>query len=321
MSAAMALSVPSHILVSMFRQLLRLLCTALPETIALVLEAAKILAPFARDCLTEDDATRVGDENTLHPGKGPKKAALSGLNTIAFTRQRSRWTISISVSLNGATNSRFAMTQDLDCGLSSSQDDNPRLRSIRDSAHQLKPPSSSRQLSSTSSASTSNFAKSVGPGRYHTERPHASRPNGRSGHARSKSQAPRPRTAHGIRDEDRFPRGIREEEAPGNNGTTVISQVKKGRDSSLTEKFNNLSLYDEKSSIGIQAISRPSTRNCSQSSTISYFSNVTYSRPGSVARFCPGTSSRGGPAMYGGRDNPTPASTAPKTSAPEGVET
>ncbi|KAF5608046.1 kinesin family member C1 [Fusarium subglutinans] len=41
--------------------------------------------------------------------------------------------------------------------------------------------------------------------------------NGRPGHARSKSQAPRPRTAHALREEDRY-------EAPTNNGTATLSQ-------------------------------------------------------------------------------------------------
>ncbi|KAK7426468.1 kinesin-like nuclear fusion protein [Neonectria magnoliae] len=80
----------------------------------------------------------------------------------------------------------------------------------KDGPRFLKQPTSfqSRQLSNASTASsTSSFAKSVGPGRQPpVDRPQTSRPNGRPAHARSKSQAPRPRTAHGLRDrdEDRF---------------------------------------------------------------------------------------------------------------------
>ncbi|KAH7152766.1 P-loop containing nucleoside triphosphate hydrolase protein [Dactylonectria macrodidyma] len=70
----------------------------------------------------------------------------------------------------------------------------------------LKQPTSfqSRQLSNASTASsTSSFAKSVGPGRQlPADRPQTSRLNGRPTHVRSKSQAPRPRTAHGHRDRD-----------------------------------------------------------------------------------------------------------------------
>ncbi|KLO90322.1 putative kinesin-related protein KLPA [Fusarium fujikuroi] len=84
--------------------------------------------------------------------------------------------------------------------------------------------------------------------------------NGRPGHARSKSQAPRPRTAHALREEDRY-------EAPTNNGTTTLSQdtsqpittlpykkirtsqsfatLPTIRDSSLTSKFLEMSLEDE----------------------------------------------------------------------------
>ncbi|KAF5580027.1 kinesin family member C1 [Fusarium pseudocircinatum] len=84
--------------------------------------------------------------------------------------------------------------------------------------------------------------------------------NGRPGHARSKSQAPRPRTAHALREEDRY-------EAPANNGTTTLAQdtsqpittlpynkirnsqsfatLPTIRDSSLTSRFLEKSLEDE----------------------------------------------------------------------------
>ncbi|XP_044722205.1 kinesin motor domain-containing protein [Hirsutella rhossiliensis] len=52
------------------------------------------------------------------------------------------------------------------------------------------------------SSSSGGFAKSYGPGRNVTADRHTAAKNGnRFGHARSKSQAPRPRTAHGHRDE------------------------------------------------------------------------------------------------------------------------
>ncbi|KAM5356576.1 hypothetical protein ACJ41O_003222 [Fusarium nematophilum] len=67
----------------------------------------------------------------------------------------------------------------------------------------LKQPSSFQ--SSRPNTTSNSFAKSVGPGRHGpSDRAHPSRANGRPGHVRSKSQAPRPRTAHGLRDEDRY---------------------------------------------------------------------------------------------------------------------
>ncbi|KAF5237645.1 hypothetical protein FANTH_10671 [Fusarium anthophilum] len=84
--------------------------------------------------------------------------------------------------------------------------------------------------------------------------------NGRPGHGRSKSQAPRPRTAHALREEDRY-------EAPTNNGTATLSQdtsqsittlpynkirnsqsfatLPTIRDSSLTPEFLEMSPEDE----------------------------------------------------------------------------
>ncbi|KAF4500290.1 kinesin family member C1 [Fusarium agapanthi] len=112
--------------------------------------------------------------------------------------------------------------------------------------------------------------------------------NGRPGHARSKSQAPRPRTAHALREEDRY-------EAPTNNGTATLSQDNSQpittlpynkirnsqsfatlptiRDSSLTSRFLEITLDDEIPP-GSQAISRPLTRQSSQSSTTSHISNI-----------------------------------------------
>ncbi|KAM0429672.1 hypothetical protein ACHAPT_006278 [Fusarium lateritium] len=68
----------------------------------------------------------------------------------------------------------------------------------------LKQPSAS-QSSRFNSSSSSSFAKSVGPNRYAPSNP--PRTAARPGHARSKSQAPRPRTAHGLREEDRYESG------------------------------------------------------------------------------------------------------------------
>lgn len=118
--------------------------------------------------------------------------------------------------------------------------------------------------------------------------------NGRPGHARSKSQAPRPRTAHALREEDRY-------EAPTNNGTTTLSQdtsqpittlscdksrtsqsfatLPTIRDSSLTSRFLEMSL-DDNIPHGSQAISRPLTRQSSQSSTTSHISNIPCKRHG-----------------------------------------
>ncbi|WAO94828.1 Kinesin-like protein [Fusarium falciforme] len=63
----------------------------------------------------------------------------------------------------------------------------------------LKQPSAPQSRLGTSTSS--NFAKSVGPNRYAPSNP--PRTATRPGHMRSKSQAPRPRTAHGLREEDR----------------------------------------------------------------------------------------------------------------------
>ena len=121
---------------------------------------------------------------------------------------------------------------------------------------QLKQPSAIQAPRHTTGASSS-FTKSFGPGRHApTERPptRASRPT----HARSKSQAPRPRTAHGNR---------LEEPAEPSDGTSTIQSssslntslppplhitkhrsqyndqlLQNTRTSSLIDRFDNLSL-------------------------------------------------------------------------------
>lgn len=142
----------------------------------------------------------------------------------------------------------------------------------------------------------SNFAKSVGPGKYGLSQ--NTRPQGRPGHARSKSQAPaRPRTAHGSRDDERF------ETSPSNGTETFssrddafsfdsqhyhkvraaqsISTSLKNRDSSLTTRFNQLSLEDDRSTlIGSQATSQPPSGKNSDSSIASQLSNVSFKRRG-----------------------------------------
>ncbi|KAM5372195.1 hypothetical protein ACJZ2D_007595 [Fusarium nematophilum] len=158
----------------------------------------------------------------------------------------------------------------------------------------LKQPSSFQ--SSRPNTTSNSFAKSVGPGRHGpSDRAHPSRANGRPGHVRSKSQAPRPRTAHGLRDEDRY------DSAPS-NGTALASKpdtteplaplhnnkiravpsasvLPTCRDSSLTSRFHQLSL-EENGSVpnGNQAISRPVTRQSSQPSLVSQPVNVTTRR-------------------------------------------
>lgn len=124
---------------------------------------------------------------------------------------------------------------------------------------QLKQPSALQPPRHTSTASSS-FAKSFGPSRHApTERPPTR--TGRPVHARSKSQAPRPRTAHGHRLEEPV-------DAPDDNGTTRSSSssdtshshplhVKKLksqhsapllptiRTSSLINQFKNMSLNEQ----------------------------------------------------------------------------
>lgn len=152
----------------------------------------------------------------------------------------------------------------------------------------MKPPTSysSRPNSTASSSSSSSFAKSFGPGRnIPSDRPgKPTRPN----HARSKSQAAtRPRTAHGHREEEHF-----DDTANSSNGTTeppiqpsntapalVNSKIRQGsstpvsstRESSLSTRFNNLSLHDD---------SRSQVVSCSASQVSLRLQNVTMNRQG-----------------------------------------
>ncbi|PHH90648.1 hypothetical protein CDD83_3053 [Cordyceps sp. RAO-2017] len=67
---------------------------------------------------------------------------------------------------------------------------------------QIRPPSRLTAPTPVPSSGSGSFAKSVGPGRNTaSDRSIASKTAPHSGHGRSKSQAPRPRTAHGHRDE------------------------------------------------------------------------------------------------------------------------
>ena len=125
-----------------------------------------------------------------------------------------------------------------------------------------KPLLPSRHTSTASSTATSSFAKSFGPGRHApSERP-PTRAHGRPTHSRSKSQAPRPRTAHGHRLEEPI-------DAPDGNGTTnppltrpdnshpsasfhvrkiraqhSTPQLPTIRDTSLVAKFKSMSLEE-----------------------------------------------------------------------------
>lgn len=148
------------------------------------------------------------------------------------------------------------------------------------------------------------FNKATQNGRYGTATATTTRVNGVNGvngrptHTRSKSQAPRPRTAHAIREEQR-------QEPPANNGTTGLqlyySQMRvplphrktrtsqafptlpTTRDSSLSSRFDGLSLEDNDNP-GSQAISRPLTRRLSQSSIASHISSIPCKRRGRVGQ-------------------------------------
>ncbi|KAG9253020.1 P-loop containing nucleoside triphosphate hydrolase protein [Emericellopsis atlantica] len=75
------------------------------------------------------------------------------------------------------------------------------LKSISSSGIQQPTSFQSRQASNASTTSTSSFGKSIGPGR-HGGHAQPARPVTRASHTRSKSQAPRPKTAHAHYDED-----------------------------------------------------------------------------------------------------------------------
>ncbi|KAM0558307.1 hypothetical protein ACHAPJ_005001 [Fusarium lateritium] len=160
---------------------------------------------------------------------------------------------------------------------------NMKPQSLAGMSSGLKQPS----VAQSRFGASNGINKGMGPNR-HAPSTTTGRVNGRAGHMRSKSQAPRPRTAHGLREEDRY-------EPPTANGTTTsqpdnpqplaslpcnksrISQsfsvLSTIRDSSLTSKFIQLSLEDDYAP-GNQAISRPLSRQPSQSSLGSQTSNI-----------------------------------------------
>lgn len=132
---------------------------------------------------------------------------------------------------------------------------------------QIKQPSAYQQPTrhtSSTVASSNGFAKSIGPGRHApSDRSHAAKTSGRSIHSRSRSQAPRPRTAYGHREDDHF------DSCPANNGTSQANgrvcdtplpeplhcpkvrstqrspRLPAIRDSSLTARFSSLSIDDD----------------------------------------------------------------------------
>lgn len=154
---------------------------------------------------------------------------------------------------------------------------------------QLKQPS--RYPSNASSTSTSSFAKSFGPGRIlPTDRPSQNlKASTQTKPPQSKSQVQRPKTSHGLRDEDEYTL------VPTGNGTPQNSEQQRNvpvlrplhhkktravrpttssgtRESSLTARFNGLSINDiSSSSHGSQVTSSSS---CPTSSTISNASLV-----------------------------------------------
>ncbi|KAF4967465.1 hypothetical protein FSARC_4988 [Fusarium sarcochroum] len=89
---------------------------------------------------------------------------------------------------------------------------NMKPQSLAGMSSGLKQPSATQ-----SRFGASNGFKSMGPNR-HAPSTTTGRVNGRSGHVRSKSQAPRPRTAHGVREEDRY-------EPPSGNAWDVDGRV------------------------------------------------------------------------------------------------
>lgn len=141
---------------------------------------------------------------------------------------------------------------------------------------------------------TSNLGKTMVSSRYGVSQ--NTRPLGRPGHVRSKSQAPpRPRTAHGNREDDRY-------ETSPSHGTESISvrngdfsfesqpyhKVRTGqsgsislknRDSSLTTRFGQMSLEDDRNSLnGSQATSRPPSGKNFDSSTASQSPHTNFKR-------------------------------------------
>ncbi|KAJ4263029.1 kinesin-like nuclear fusion protein [Fusarium torreyae] len=76
---------------------------------------------------------------------------------------------------------------------------NMKPQSLAGMSSGLKQPSATQSRFGASNG----FNKNMGPNR-HAPSTTTGRVNGRPGHMRSKSQAPRPRTAHGLREEDRY---------------------------------------------------------------------------------------------------------------------
>lgn len=148
-----------------------------------------------------------------------------------------------------------------------------------DNSTQLKRPT--RHATNTAApTSLTGFAKSFGPTRNQVDRSNPT--TFRSSHARSKSQAARPRTAHGHRPEEHF------EDTTSTNGTnlspnrdnslqnTKLRHMKstpafsRSRESSLTTKFRSLSIYDNVTPAdGCRVASRHESRTTSSSSSSS----------------------------------------------------
>ncbi|KAI5468070.1 hypothetical protein BGZ63DRAFT_42699 [Mariannaea sp. PMI_226] len=145
----------------------------------------------------------------------------------------------------------------------------------------LKQPSLFQSRQIPSSASNTGLAKSIGPNRQiPTDRPQTSSrqngQNGRLGHARSKSQAPRPKTAagHRDRDDDRFDTSqsgngtansssdsLRYSKVRARRSNSASSSRRDRRELSLASQFNQLSLEDKGTVLGgTQAISQLQSR-------------------------------------------------------------
>lgn len=145
---------------------------------------------------------------------------------------------------------------------------------------------STRHTTNTPAQSFSTFTKSYGQGRNQPDR---SNPTSfRSSHARSKSQAARPRTAHGHRPDEQF-----DEPTSANGMMRTPIPVKsvqnielrhmqsmpffpRGRESSLTASFKSLSINDNSSTAtGCRVASRHENNATSSSSNVFVTSNVT----------------------------------------------
>ncbi|KAH6889737.1 hypothetical protein B0T10DRAFT_459471 [Thelonectria olida] len=156
----------------------------------------------------------------------------------------------------------------------------------------LKQPTSFQSRQIPTSATTNGLAKSIGPNRQLTSDRPQTRQNVRPNHARSKSQAPRPRTAHGLRDRDDDRLDLSQHSNGTTNSTSDSLHVRKTRarrsnsaastirDISLTSRFNQLSLEDRGTALGgTQAISQLKSRQFPQPSVTSQQPNITIKRP------------------------------------------